>query len=180
MKVLPTYIALGANLPRDNCTPAETLHDALEALQERGVDIIARSSFWHSPAWPDPADPPYVNAAAEIVTELSPRALLDLMHKIEASFGRTRVVRWESRALDLDLIDYRGEVRSDADGLELPHPRAAGRAFVLLPLAEIAPDWREPVSGMPISSLIGRLPAADKSAMHPLQSAPRGAREGLA
>lgn len=164
MKTSPIYIALGANLPSAGRSPAETLGLALEALDARGIAVVTRSSDWHSPAWPDPSAPAYVNAVAEIASGLTPRALLDQLHAVEAEFGRVRHIRWESRVLDLDLLDYRGELCTDAGGMEVPHPRMADRAFVLLPLAEIAPDWREPESGRKIAGMIAALPPADLAA----------------
>jgi 2-amino-4-hydroxy-6-hydroxymethyldihydropteridine diphosphokinase len=165
-KTSAIYIALGANLPSAGRSPAQTLALALDALEARGIAVVARSSNWHSPAWPDPAAPAYINAVAEVATELAPRALLDLLHEVEAGFGRTRHIRWESRVLDLDLLDYRGERCTDAGGLEVPHPRLADRAFVLLPLAEIAPDWREPGTARPIGTMIEDLPSDDRAATH--------------
>jgi len=170
MKTSPIYIALGANLPSAGRSPAETLALALDALRARGVTVVARSSDWHSPAWPDPTAPAYVNAVAEVATQLGPRALLDLLHEIEAEFGRVRHVRWESRVLDLDLLDYRGGRYCDEAGMEVPHPRMTDRAFVLLPLAEIAPNWCEVGTGKPIATLIAALPSADRAAMHKLHT----------
>ncbi len=164
MKTSPIYIALGANLPSAGRSPAETLARALEALEARGVAVVARSSDWHSPAWPDPSAPAYVNAVAEVATGLGPRALLDQLHEVEASFGRVRHIRWEARVLDLDLLDYCGERCTDEAGMEVPHPRMTDRAFVLLPLAEIAPDWREPETGRAIADLIAALPPEDVAA----------------
>jgi 2-amino-4-hydroxy-6-hydroxymethyldihydropteridine diphosphokinase len=106
------------------------------------------SSLYESPAWPDPADPAFINAIAEIETSLPPEALLAGLHAIEAGFGRRRSVRNAPRSLDLDLIAYHNEIRGGEDAdLILPHPRLSGRAFVLAPLLEVAPDWRHPVSG---------------------------------
>ncbi|WP_417497594.1 2-amino-4-hydroxy-6-hydroxymethyldihydropteridine diphosphokinase [Maricaulis sp.] len=173
MKTSPIYIALGANLPSAGRSPAETLARALDALEARGVTVVARSSDWHSPAWPDPSAPAYVNAVAEVATDLAPRALLDLLHAVEAEFGRVRHIRWESRVLDLDLLDYRGVPCSDAAGMEVPHPRMSDRAFVLLPLAEIAPHWCEVGTGKPIAALIAELPSADRAATHKLHTALR-------
>ena len=170
MKTSPIYIALGANLPLAGRSPAETLARALEALEARGIAVMARSSDWHSPAWPDPAAPAYVNAVAEVATELAPRALLDQLHAIEAEFGRVRHIRWESRVLDLDLLDYRGERYTDEAGMDVPHPRLADRAFVLLPLAEIAPRWCQPESGREIADLIAALPPADLAATRKLHT----------
>jgi 2-amino-4-hydroxy-6-hydroxymethyldihydropteridine diphosphokinase len=180
MKLSPTYIALGANLPWRNYTPAQTLIQALEALAREGVEVITCSDQWHSPAWPNPSDPPYINAVAEVRSGLSPRALLDLLHRVEADFGRTRQMRWESRSLDLDLIDYRGEIRSEKDGLVLPHPRAGERGFVLLPLQQIAPSWQDPMSGASIDQLISALSADQIAGLHPLQSTSPEGSEGLA
>jgi 2-amino-4-hydroxy-6-hydroxymethyldihydropteridine diphosphokinase len=87
--------------------------------------------------------------------------LLQCLHAIEASFGRKREERNAPRTLDLDLIDFDGRIRDDAP--ILPHPRVAERGFVLVPLADIAPDWRHPVSGLSIRDLIDRLPAGSRN-----------------
>ncbi|WP_420432237.1 2-amino-4-hydroxy-6-hydroxymethyldihydropteridine diphosphokinase [Hyphobacterium sp.] len=159
----PIYIALGANLPFDGGTPQDTLQRCQQVLAGRGVAIRAISGFWRSPAWPDRAKPDYLNAVAEIDTDFAPVALLDLLLEVEARFGRVREARWDSRTLDLDLIDY-AECQYNSDRLTLPHPRATSRAFVLLPLQEIAREWHDPVSGMAIKQLIAALPDADRAA----------------
>ena len=117
-------IALGANQDSPAGRPAETLRAALKALDGGGVAVTAVSRFFASPAWPDPADPPYVNAVAAVTTKMTPRHLLDLLHAIEARFGRERRAANAPRSLDLDIIDYDGRVESPADGPVLPHPRA--------------------------------------------------------
>ncbi|WP_203292416.1 2-amino-4-hydroxy-6-hydroxymethyldihydropteridine diphosphokinase [Maricaulis parjimensis] len=174
------YIALGANLPSRGRTPLQTIAAALEALNEAGLPVVAASSAWSSPAWPDPSDPPYVNAVARIESGLPPRDLLDALHAIEADFGRERSVLNAPRPLDLDLLDHSGQVLKQENGLEIPHPRAVQRAFVLLPLQEIAPDWQDPVSGMGIEELVARLPQADRDAMSKLQTLASGTPESLA
>jgi 2-amino-4-hydroxy-6-hydroxymethyldihydropteridine diphosphokinase len=163
------YIALGANLSHGACSPRATLALARLALTEAGLPVVAASSDWHSPAWPDPSDPPYVNAVVEIASTASAREILDALHTIEARFGRERGIRNAPRPMDLDLIDCRGERIEAEDGLVVPHPRATGRAFVLLPLAEIAPGWTDPVSARTITELIAALPQADRSATYALQ-----------
>jgi 2-amino-4-hydroxy-6-hydroxymethyldihydropteridine diphosphokinase len=150
------FIALGANLPFEQGRPQETLSRVLQSLPSQGVDVIRVSSFWTSPAWPDPAKPDYVNAIAQIATNKIALELLETLQAVEHKFGRRRNERWDSRTLDLDLIDYKGEI-SSADRLMLPHPRLSDRAFVLLPLAEIAPGWQHPVSGQSVSALINAL-----------------------
>ncbi|WP_417487208.1 2-amino-4-hydroxy-6-hydroxymethyldihydropteridine diphosphokinase [Maricaulis sp.] len=176
----PVYIALGANLPLGDWSPRETLDRARFALEEAGFKIVAASSDWHSPAWPDPSEPPYVNAVTEITSDQPARAILDTLHAIESAFGRARTVRNAPRPLDLDLIDCRGERIEAADGLTVPHPRAVERAFVLLPLAEIAPAWTDPVSGLAIADLIAALPQADRSATYKLQEAGKLSPDSLA
>jgi len=152
------YVALGGNLPCEGRSPQETLAEALQQLPAAGAMPVRVSSFWTSLAWPDPSKPAYVNALAEINTDLSPVELLGVLQATEESFGRERHHRWDSRTLDLDLIDYREKVSDSAD-LTLPHPRTHERAFVLLPLAEIAPNWVHPVSKKTITDLISALPA---------------------
>lgn len=156
-------IALGSNLRSSAGSPAETLAAALKALSKTGVRIIGVSSFYATPAWPDPYDPPFVNAAARVETKLAPGALMKLLHKIENDFGRTRCAKNAPRTLDLDLIDYSGRV--DEGPPVLPHPRIAERAFVLIPLAEVAPGWRHPVSGLSVEKLIAAIPAGERAAI---------------
>lgn len=167
MSEQPIYIALGANLPFGRQTPQETLVRAIQSLQSQDVAVIAVSSFWASPAWPDPSKPGYVNAVAEVVTEKPAIELLNVLQATEVAFGRERNERWDSRTLDLDILDYRGEAM-DSERLQLPHPRMAKRAFVLLPLQEISPDWKHPVSGEQISDLVARLDPGDIEATHRL------------
>lgn len=90
----------------------------------------------------------------EVDTDLAPQPLLALLHDVEAIFGRVRRERWEARVLDLDLIDYRGRQSLTGESPILPHPRLQERLFVLLPLQEIAPDWRHPVTGMDLPTLL--------------------------
>jgi 2-amino-4-hydroxy-6-hydroxymethyldihydropteridine diphosphokinase len=150
-------IALGANMPSRAGPPAETLKAALAALGDAGVGVLKVSSFLLTEAWPDPDDPPFTNAVATVQTSLQPFALLELLHAIETAFGRVRSRPNAPRTLDLDLLAY-GDVVTGAQGLELPHPRLAARRFVLAPLAEIAPGWRHPVSGLTAGEMLARLP----------------------
>lgn len=123
--------------------------------------VTARSRLFLSPAWPDPEDPPFINAAAGLETGPEPEALLAGLSAIEAGFGRRRGRRNGPRTLDLDLLDYRGIVSSGGGGGSpvLPHPRLGERDFVLAPLLEVAPAWRHPVSGESAAALLAALPA---------------------
>jgi 2-amino-4-hydroxy-6-hydroxymethyldihydropteridine diphosphokinase len=152
-------IALGANLPSPAGAPAETLKQALILLAQRSITVEKRSGFYRNAAWPDPADPPFVNAVVSVRTSLLPAELLAELHRIEAHFGRRRSEPNAPRTLDLDLIDYNGRVEPGPP--ELPHARMHLRAFVLCPLAEIAPGWRHPVSGLTVTDLIAALPPTD-------------------
>jgi 2-amino-4-hydroxy-6-hydroxymethyldihydropteridine diphosphokinase len=149
-------IALGANMPSRAGPPAQTLKAALAALTAAGVDVLSVSSFIETAAWPDPADPPFTNAAASLQTSLQPVVVLELLHAIETDFGRVRSRKNAPRTLDLDLLAYR-DVILDGPVLVLPHPRLAERAFVLQPLAEIAPDWRHPVTGLTPGQMLAGL-----------------------
>ena len=153
------YIALGANQPYKHLSPHESLQQALSQLSKREITIISASRVWQTPAWPDPIDPPYANGVACIDTSLSPDQLLSVLHDVESAFGRERSVRNAPRTLDLDLIDYKGQIKHS--DVIIPHPRATRRSFVLLPLQEIASEWVDPVTERHIATLIKDLPDKD-------------------
>jgi 2-amino-4-hydroxy-6-hydroxymethyldihydropteridine diphosphokinase len=162
-------IALGANIASQAGNPVQTLHAALDALAQKDVNIALVSQFYRTPAWPDPADPPFVNAVARAATALPPAALLARLHEIERLFGRVRAVpRNAPRSLDLDLLDYDGLIQ-DGPPL-LPHPRLAERGFVLVPLNDVAPDWRHPVSRRTAAELLAAIPAAGRAEIRPIAS----------
>lgn len=154
----PILIGLGANLPSPVGGPRETCEAALAALSRAGVAIARRSRWYRSAPVPVSDQPWFVNGVAAIETMLDPAALLDLMLGVERRLGRVREERWGPRLIDLDLLDYRGLVRAGPAPI-LPHPRLAERAFVLLPLAEVAPGWRHRGTGATIADLIAALPA---------------------
>ncbi|HVP84665.1 MAG TPA: 2-amino-4-hydroxy-6-hydroxymethyldihydropteridine diphosphokinase [Rhizomicrobium sp.] len=154
-------IALGANLPFHGTPPAQTLRAALATLGDNGVTPSKVSAFYETPAWPNPADPPFINAVASIETALDPAALIAKIHEIESMFGRERARPNAPRTLDIDILDYCGRIETGPP--ELPHPRIKGRGFVLVPLAEIAPNWRHPVSGKTVSELLSELSPAERN-----------------
>lgn len=155
------FVAMGANLPHPEYgPPVETLSAALAALEEYGVSVVRRSRWYRTAPVPLSDQPWFVNGVAEVDTDLSAEDLLATLHRVEARFGRVRHRRLEPRIVDLDLISFNDLVRPAAgsdEGLVLPHPRMHQRAFVLLPLAELAPDWRHPRLGIGIETMIARL-----------------------
>lgn len=151
------YIALGANLPNGNDSPAESLRRAAHILSENpNLLITAASRIWCSPAWPNPSDPKFYNGMIQVETHIKPLELLYLLQYTEQCFGRVRTVKNAPRVLDLDLISYGDEVVEGRD-LILPHPRMQERSFVLYPLKDIAPDFIHPVSGLSLDTMIKSL-----------------------
>jgi 2-amino-4-hydroxy-6-hydroxymethyldihydropteridine diphosphokinase len=155
------FIGLGANLPHERFgSPRQTLEAALVSLSRRRVRTVRVSPWYRTAPVPVSDQPWYVNAVAEVASDLPADALLAELHAVEAAFGRARTVLNAARPIDLDLLDFHGEIAMGGPGrATLPHPRMAERAFVLLPLADLAPDWRHPVSGLSVRSLIEALPA---------------------
>jgi 2-amino-4-hydroxy-6-hydroxymethyldihydropteridine diphosphokinase len=153
------FIGLGANLTPDGyASPREGCVAAVSALADEGVHLSALSHWYESAPVPISDQPWYLNAVAEATTELDASSTLAALHYIERRFGRVRTERNAARVLDLDLLDFAGMV-SDGSYLALPHPRLHERAFVLLPLGELCPDWVHPVSGIAIQDLIAMIPA---------------------
>lgn len=181
-------LAMGANLISQVGPPETTILHALKLLEKHGAVIRKLSRLYHTPAFPAGSGPDYVNAAAEIRFDGTAQAFLSLLHEIEARMGRARVQRWGQRTLDLDLLAVGDTVLPDAetydtwrdlpletqlsatpDQLILPHPRMQDRAFVLVPLADVAPDWVHPVSGLTVRQMRDALPAKDLAAVRPLE-----------
>lgn len=181
-------IALGGNLPSQVGSPRETLTRAMQSLREYNLVVKEMSRFFQTPAFPAGNGPDYVNAAALIEadefasqsTDAACRGVLEVLHKVEHAFGRTRDTRWGQRTLDLDLIAAGDAVLPDRAGFEawmhlpmqdqvirapdeliLPHPRMHERAFVLVPMADVAPEWVHPVTGQSVQQMIAALPGAE-------------------
>ncbi len=148
------FVALGSNLGDRE----QTLHDAVAALAaEPGIEVVAVSSLADTEPVGFVDQPRFLNGVAALETELPARALLDLLLDVERSFGRVRdgVPAQGPRTLDLDLLLY-GDAELDEPGLRIPHPRLHERAFVLEPLAELAPGLRIPGRG-PVEALLAEL-----------------------
>ena len=182
-------LALGANLPFEGQPPEATLRLAINRFAQVNLAVPRVSRFFATPCFPAGAGPDYINAAALLAVDagLDASDLLARLHQIEAMFGRSRTRRWGMRTLDIDLIALGDAVVPDAatqarwrtldparqgletpDGLILPHPRMQDRAFVLVPLADVAPHWRHPLLGLTVDQMIAALPAADLAGMQPI------------
>lgn len=151
-KGIRSAIALGSNLGDS----LSNLQEALKILAQTPRVTLQAQSSWYQTVAVGPPQPDYINGCALLEVELTPQELLDTLLKIEAQFGRLRRERWGPRTLDLDLLLF-DDLILDTPTLQLPHPRMAERAFVLVPLAEIAPHWIEPVSGKAIAQLVQRV-----------------------
>jgi len=158
------FIGAGGNLPHPlHGPPRETLEAALHALERHGVQLVRISPWYRTAPVPASDQPWFVNAVAEVASGLDPRALLAALHAVEHDFGRVRSVPNAPRIVDLDLLDFRGEVAAGGGQAPvLPHPRLHQRAFVLRPLADLEPQWRHPVGGHPIATLLAALPAGQR------------------
>ncbi len=139
------YLSLGGNLGE----PAKAMGAALRMLDADGrTDVVAVSSLYRTPPWGKTDQPDFLNAAAELRTALEPRALLDACLDAERRLKRVRQERWGPRLIDIDILVF-GDRKVHESGLDIPHPRMLERAFVLAPLAEIAPDFV--VKGRPLA-----------------------------
>jgi 2-amino-4-hydroxy-6-hydroxymethyldihydropteridine diphosphokinase len=146
-------IGLGSNQPHPIIgKPAQIIGQAIAALEMDDIDVFVHSAIVGSSAI-GPSRRRYANAAAIVATLLSPPDLLNRLHEIETHFGRIRRGQaWQARTLDLDILLWSGGIWADAD-LSIPHQALRARNFALTPAAMIAPDWRDPLTGLTIRQL---------------------------
>jgi 2-amino-4-hydroxy-6-hydroxymethyldihydropteridine diphosphokinase len=180
-------IAFGANQPSPAGRPDQTILAAIAALSGKNISIQCVSRLFATPAFPSGSGPDYVNVAISATTAMSERELLNILHETEANFSRFRNERWQARTLDIDLIAVEDAVHPDRlvlqrwmnmpledqkrltpEELILPHPRLQDRAFVLVPMAEVAPSWRHPLTGKSVTEMLASLDPALKAEVRPL------------
>jgi len=179
-------IALGANLPSVHGPPLTTLRRAVEAI-ESVVKVIGVSGYYRTPSFPAGSGPDYVNAALTFKSTQSPWKILEHLHRIEAEIGRVRGQRWGARVVDLDLLFLGDAILPDAEihqiwrslspqarieavpeHLILPHPRLQDRGFVLVPLADVAPDWIHPILDSSVREMRDALTVEDLADVRPI------------
>lgn len=174
-------IALGSNLPIDGSSPVSTLKSALRQLDNKqGISVDRVSAWYRTPAWPAGSGPDFVNGAAALQSSKSPSEILQQMHEVEKSLGRRRKIRWGARTCDLDLIGAESCVLPDAATVKnwielgpqkdlipgellIPHPRIQERAFVLVPLLDIAPNWVHPVLNLSVSKMLNAISEVERA-----------------
>ena len=173
-------IALGANLNSTFGSALQTLEQSLRLFSDESLTIRGRSRWYSTPAFPAGSGPDFVNAAVLVESDKAPQEVLSSLHRIEQALGRTRENRWEPRICDLDMVfcddlvlpDWEtytrwqnlafAQQKTDSPAqLILPHPRLQDRAFVLVPLLDVAPEWLHPVTGRSIAQMIATLPKPD-------------------
>jgi len=175
------YVALGGNATSSYGSPERTVSAAKQEISCESVNVLAESRLFRTPAFPEGSGPDFTNAVILVETSLSSGEFLAHLHRIEAAFDRVRQTRWGARTLDLDLLDFGGDITPDAatlrhwidlplerqtqqtpDQLLLPHPRLQDRSFVLIPIADIARDWVHPLLGLSVDQMLRARPEAEK------------------
>ncbi len=143
------FVSIGSNLG----DRAGWISRALSEMNGRGLRVLRCSSLYETTPVGNVEQPDFLNMACEVETSMPPGQVLERLLRIERELGRRRTVRGGARNIDLDLLFYGGFVRSGPE-LTLPHPRVSERAFVLVPLAEIAPDFESPTSGLSVAKML--------------------------
>lgn len=181
------YLAIGSNLPSRSGDPVANVLAAIDAAARHIGQLEATSPLYRGPAFPAGSGPDFVNAVIAVSSRLGAVQLLDALHQIEVEFDRQRTGRWAARTLDFDLLGCGDQVLPDRptfelwrdlpqdqqalkspDVLILPHPRLQDRAFVLVPFADIAPDWVHPISGKSVRQMLDELPRSDLESLDKL------------
>lgn len=149
---IPCAIALGSNLGKS----LEILNQAVKIIELTPEIDLINCSQWYQTKPVGPPQPDYLNGCITIKTSFSPLELLDFLLKVETKFGRERKEKWGARTLDIDIIFY-DKLIINSPQLKIPHPLMRERTFVLIPLAEIAPNWIDPVTNLTVQELLKKI-----------------------
>ncbi|WP_298563646.1 2-amino-4-hydroxy-6-hydroxymethyldihydropteridine diphosphokinase [uncultured Aliiroseovarius sp.] len=182
------WVLLGSNATFALKESAKLVRDALGCFSERGLRITSLSRYYSTACFPAGAGPDFINVAAELEVDEPAEVVLQKLHDIEDEFGRERPSRWAQRTLDIDLIAYGDCITPDRETFEhwmnlpldeqmkqapdqliLPHPRVQDRGFALIPLSDVAPDWRHPVLGKSIKEMADALSEEAKKEVSPFE-----------
>lgn len=193
---MQALIALGGNMNFGGLSPEGVMTSALHAIAQAGLTVTRQSRLYATPAFPAGSGADYVNAALrlDLATPHTPESLYRVLAGIEQAHDRQRLRRWGARTLDIDILGIEGVIHPDlatfrawADlppasqarrtpsGIILPHPRLHERAFVLVPLMDIAPDWLHPVYGKTVAQMLASLPPTETAAVTPISAKTPGA-----
>ncbi|MGR3660026.1 MAG: 2-amino-4-hydroxy-6-hydroxymethyldihydropteridine diphosphokinase [Paracoccaceae bacterium] len=182
-------LAFGGNISSEIGSSTQIIFKATHDVAEFGLEVVKASRFFNTPGFPAGIGPDYINAVVLCRTEQDPNTVLESLHQIELKYGRTRDVRWGSRTLDIDLIAVGDLVLPDTETYQkwfelspkaqktkapeqliLPHPRVQDRAFVLVPMCDVAPDWVHPVTGLTTTEMLAMLPADEIASVVPVSA----------
>lgn len=155
MSVKPLFLGLGTNLGERMVNLAQAL-----SLLPPAVTVLRCSPVYETPPWGITDQPAFLNMVCEVESGLQPPALLDRLKFLEEKMGREKTVRYGPRLIDLDILFYADQVYKD-DRLEIPHPRLSERAFVLAPLADLAPDFKHPVTHQTVRAMLAQVDASE-------------------
>ncbi|MBB5439596.1 2-amino-4-hydroxy-6-hydroxymethyldihydropteridine diphosphokinase [Pedobacter sp. AK017] len=147
------YLLLGSNLG----DRSELIKEAIEQIDKRIGQVFLTSAFYETSAWGKEDQPAFLNVAVGVNTALSPIQVLEMVLQIELDLGRVRHEKWGSRLIDIDIVLFGSKIVDNGSQLQIPHPQMQHRKFVLVPLAEIAPDSIHPVFKLTVSEILERL-----------------------
>ena len=154
------YLAFGSNLKSKFGCSTFVINKAYRELEKSGIRILSKSSFYKSKAYPNPKDPEFVNSVILANSEIHVTKLLNIILKIEKKFGRVRSQKNAPRTIDIDIIDFRSKNISISNknvNLTIPHNSLENRLFVLVPMSEISPYWKNPRTGVIMPFLIRKI-----------------------
>tara|TARA_Y100001970_G_scaffold262188_1_gene346160 strand:+ start:13988 stop:14518 length:531 start_codon:yes stop_codon:yes gene_type:complete len=154
------FIGIGSNLPSKFGNRIQNINFAISFLEEKGIKIIKKSSFYETSSQPNTSDPKFLNVVISVETTFSPPDLMSILLSIEKKLGRKRKKKNDPRTCDLDIIDFNGYIKNftfDNFELILPHPGLSNRNFVLYPLKEISSNWSHPQTKKNIDDLISKI-----------------------